>query len=195
MNKSNMGGVVLAAGASSRMGRPKALLNTPRGIPLAIHQANLLQSAGCARVVIVVGTENIADELADERVVVHPTWAQGRASSLQAGLRNVVPCTGGVIVLPVDTVGMSVNVLHQLAAPSAAAAVRPVHDNQPGQVVWLSEATTKDVIALPLDPELRLDTWLTDRTVKLNVSHELGCNVNTPAEWEAARKSLDEELA
>ena len=39
-------GIVLAAGASRRMGTPKALLPTPSGLPLAAHQAARLRAAG-----------------------------------------------------------------------------------------------------------------------------------------------------
>ena len=49
-------GLVLAAGASSRMGRPKALLPTMDGRPLAVWQADRLRAAGCAEVLIVIGS-------------------------------------------------------------------------------------------------------------------------------------------
>jgi CTP:molybdopterin cytidylyltransferase MocA len=86
---STTAGLVLAAGASSRMGYPKALLPTPANVPLAVHQMRLLRAAGCPRVAVVLGAhaESIAKKITDGEVVQHPDWAKGRLTSIQAGLR------------------------------------------------------------------------------------------------------------
>ena len=54
-----LGGVILAAGASERMGRPKALLRLPppSGAFLLVDQIERLRSAGCARVAVVLGAD------------------------------------------------------------------------------------------------------------------------------------------
>jgi len=84
-------GVVLAAGAGSRMGTPKALMRTPSGEPWLAVACRLLLAAGCARVVVVLGAAAHEAALllpADARVgsVVNAEWADGMASSLRAGL-------------------------------------------------------------------------------------------------------------
>ena len=82
-------GIVLAAGASRRMGSPKALLRGPDGIPLAARQAARLLAGGCEGVAVVLGAEieRIRPELPPGLATVeNPRWAKGRASSLQAGL-------------------------------------------------------------------------------------------------------------
>ena len=50
-------GLVLAAGAGSRMGQPKALVRAADGTPWLEQSISLLQSAGCDPVVVVLGAE------------------------------------------------------------------------------------------------------------------------------------------
>ncbi|MBK7725004.1 MAG: NTP transferase domain-containing protein [Dehalococcoidia bacterium] len=47
-------GIILAAGTSTRMGRPKALLDWG-GQPLVCYQVRQLQEAGCDEVIVVLG--------------------------------------------------------------------------------------------------------------------------------------------
>ena len=71
------------------MGRPKALLCGADGIPLAARQAALLREGGCEAVAVVLGADidRIRLELPKGLATVeNPRWAQGRASSLQAGI-------------------------------------------------------------------------------------------------------------
>lgn len=82
-------GIVLAAGAGSRMGRPKALIRTSDGEPWLARAASLLRSAGCDRVLVVLGSR--AEEAmvlvpAGVDVVVADRWADGMGESLRAGL-------------------------------------------------------------------------------------------------------------
>jgi hypothetical protein len=96
-------GLILAAGASSRMGQPKALLEDASGRPLAAVQADLLRDAGCEPAMIVLGAmaDRITPRLTGYAFTIHTGWAQGRITSLQAGLR-ACPVRAGYAVLPVD---------------------------------------------------------------------------------------------
>jgi len=93
--------VVLAAGASSRMGRPKQtlLLN---GVPMLQRVLEILRKSSVERVVVVLGA-NAAEvkkhiKFADEMVVVNPRFAEGMSSSLRLGLENVAREAGAVII-------------------------------------------------------------------------------------------------
>jgi CTP:molybdopterin cytidylyltransferase MocA len=182
-------GIVLAAGASARMGEPKALLRTPAGAPLARHQADLLRAAGCARVVIVLGSEHdrIRRALDGEDIVRHPGWQQGRASSLQAGLR-AVGAYDGCLILPVDTVGVAPATLKatlELADRARPAAIRPVFNGRPGKIAWIGRALAAEL--LKAAPDARLDLILKDRATELPVEDAaILSNVNTPQEWAEA---------
>lgn len=87
-----IGAVVLAAGASSRMGRPKAGLPLGEGHTVLSRTVSSLLAAGVPRVVVVAGAYPEAVRSAlhrpDPRVSVtdHPGWADGQLSSLLCGL-------------------------------------------------------------------------------------------------------------
>ena len=82
--------VLLAAGASSRMGQPKQLLPI-HGKPLLRHVAEIALSAPVSPVVIVLGAnaaqiKPTLDGLA-LHVIVNAAWRDGMASSLRAGIQ------------------------------------------------------------------------------------------------------------
>lgn len=84
-------GIVLAAGAGSRLGTPKALVRSADGAPLVARAVAALADGGCARIVVVLGAEAMAAQrllLGGPRVevVVASDWAQGMGFSLRAGL-------------------------------------------------------------------------------------------------------------
>ncbi|AYN38672.1 nucleotidyltransferase family protein [Streptomyces dangxiongensis] len=91
--RTDVAGLLLAAGGGRRLGgRPKALL-THRGRPLVEYAAGVLRAAGCGRIHVVLGAR--ADEVRrcaglDGCVLVdNPDWAEGMGSSLRAGLASL----------------------------------------------------------------------------------------------------------
>lgn len=97
--------IVLAAGASSRIGFPKALAKFGRRSALEIAVANV-RAAGLPRPWVVLGhaAEFLRPyvEEAGARPVVHSGWRRGQLSSFLAGLRRVPPSASGFILYPVD---------------------------------------------------------------------------------------------
>lgn len=84
--------VVLAAGGSTRFGRPKPLLRLA-GRSLVQRAVLAAREGGCARVVAVLGADAapIRAELAGAPadVVLNAHWAEGVASSIRAGLAAI----------------------------------------------------------------------------------------------------------
>ena len=88
-----IGAVVLAAGASARLGFPKQLI-VHEGEPLVRRIALAAVEAGADPVVVVLGAsaDTIApalEGLAPVRVIVNHEWTRGLASSLAAGITSV----------------------------------------------------------------------------------------------------------
>ena len=154
-------GVVLAAGAGTRMGMPKALV-VQHGEPWLARAVRLLLDAGCDRVVVVLGasaTEALAHVPTDDTVstVINDDWSSGMASSLRAGLTAVASSAAGLsaarlsaagpsaapgdaaLITLVDTPGLPLEAVRRVLA-SAAPLARAVYDGRPGHPVLIRSA-------------------------------------------------------
>jgi len=184
-------GIVLAAGASSRMGTSKALLKRADGRFLGEFQCNQLQQAGCEPVLLVLGSEadQIQKELPLQQCIVNENWTSGRISSVKAGV-NAVQSMPGCILLPVDTAGINQQTLLTLrneAQQTDAVSLRPFHQGERGNICWLSHRLFSEV--MQLDPKARLDHLLMPIETHLDVNDPgVLNNVNTPDEWEKNKK-------
>ncbi|MGE4657322.1 MAG: nucleotidyltransferase family protein [Gammaproteobacteria bacterium] len=83
--------VILAAGASTRLGKPKQLVRY-RSRPLLLHAAHAATSMSPNHTIVVLGAHSlrlralIARHLESVSVVVNPRWQSGMTSSLITGL-------------------------------------------------------------------------------------------------------------
>ncbi len=183
-------GCVLAAGASSRMGQPKALLPLPDGRTLAQFQCDTLLQANCDRVVVVVGCagERLRAALPGLEVVINARWAEGRLTSVQCGL-EALRDADRIVIVPVDTPGLRPATIVRLLAEEGEA-IRPVYRGAPGMVRVLSRKIARDICEIK-DPNTRLDEWLAPREARVEVDDPaVTHNLNVPAEWEAWRSTL-----
>ncbi|QHT70973.1 nucleotidyltransferase family protein [Rhodocytophaga rosea] len=106
MPRSSIGLIILAAGASTRMGSPKQLLPFSGKSLIRYSVQNALASK-CFPIVVVLGANKdlIKLELEDLPVFVaeNPDWKQGMASSIHAGLEMLLTAypgvKGGIIML------------------------------------------------------------------------------------------------
>lgn len=137
-------GVVLAAGRSARMGRPKALLEI--GDRTFLERAiGILERGGCSDVIAVLArgeVEGRAGELArahGAKPVENPGGEQ--IESLRMGLAAVPADAAAAVVLPVDhpladagTVAALIGEYQATRAPI----VRPVYRDRPGHPILLA---------------------------------------------------------
>jgi molybdenum cofactor cytidylyltransferase len=125
--------VLLAAGASRRLGQPKALVRI-EGRTLVRRAAEAALGAGCAPLFVVVGAlqEEIARELAGlgARLVPNPGHAEGIASSIRAGIAaaesSTPPCDGALLFVvdqPQVEAALLARMLDSFRQGSAAQAV------------------------------------------------------------------------
>ncbi len=139
-------GVVLCAGRSSRMGRPKALLPTSKRDETFIGRiVRVLRESGVDDVVVVVGPDvppldaALAHENPPPRVVLNPSPGRGQLSSLLVGLGAVDrPGVGGVLVTLVDVPLIDVETVSRLRDAhqrTRAPVVRPVQNGRHGHPV------------------------------------------------------------
>jgi CTP:molybdopterin cytidylyltransferase MocA len=105
--------IILAAGASSRLGQPKQLLRI--GEETLLEGAlRIARDAGAAPVLVVLGAhaEAIGKSIAFKGAipVQNDLWPQGISTSIHAGLRAIEACAlqpSGVLIMPCDQVRLT----------------------------------------------------------------------------------------
>lgn len=139
-------GLLLAAGAGRRMGRPKALVELD-GEALVTRATRALADAGLAPLVVVLGAE--ADTAAPlvpggAEVVVAAGWGEGMGVSLRTGLAALrrYPDVEAVLVSLVDTPGIGADALRRVGAAATGPDVvaRGSFGGRPGHPVLLGRA-------------------------------------------------------
>ena len=190
--------IVLAAGKSTRMGQPKALLPWA-GAPLVRHQVNLLTAQPAIDLVIVV-VGSLLDEVRDAlqgtsaSVVTNPRFREGRATSLAAGALSLEGRSTSVLVASVDQ-PLDASLLDPLVAAwrtDPASLWRPSYQGRSGHPL---------IVPADVAPELAHVTEATQglRAVVTRHRHRLRSvpvnsqlavlNLNTPADYAAAQPS------
>jgi len=143
-----IGGVLLAAGQSKRMGENNKLLMEVDGAPLVRRAARALLEGGLQDVVVVTGHQSDAVKaaLADLplRFVDNPDYADGQAGSVAAGIRVLAESNhaGALVALgdmPFVKAGLVQSLIrdHVALADAEDRITFPVYDGQRGNpVLW-----------------------------------------------------------
>ena len=181
-------GLLLAAGAGTRMGRPKALVVGDDGTPWLRASLGRLHEGGCRRSTVVLGAA--ADEAAalldgtDADVVVAADWAEGMSASLRSGLAALDPSADAALVTLVDLPDVTAAVVRRVAAAATGSDVlaRAAYDGTPGHPVLIGRDHWAGVIATATGDQGARD-YLKRREVVLVECSDLatGRDVDTPA--------------
>ena len=154
-------GIILAAGASSRMGTPKALLDY-RGETFVGRLVRVLETR-CSTVIVVLGyhADTIRPAIpAGAQVVVNPDPSRGQLSSLQAALGAFPADASGFAFIPVDSPAVSEGTVANLAdafemREPATLFVIPRQNGKRGHPVFATRAIAWELLALPATSEAR----------------------------------------
>jgi CTP:molybdopterin cytidylyltransferase MocA len=113
--------LILAAGASRRMGQPKQLARLGEETLLE-RTVRVCTEAGLSPIVVVLGAsaEDIVrrTSLSGATVVVNEEWIEGMASSIRCGVRSLPEACDGCVILTCDMPAVTASHLSQLAACS-----------------------------------------------------------------------------
>lgn len=155
-NSKIVDGIVLAAGASTRMGEPKALLEVD-GVTFLERAVHLLRDAGCRYVVAVVNDDDWVERLADvsgAAVVINENEGAEQIDSLRLGIVNLPDGAAAVVVLPVDFPRVSLETVKRLVREfeqSSAPILNPAYNGEAGHPVLFARALLPELLepALP----------------------------------------------
>lgn len=188
-------GVVLAAGTSSRLGRPKQLLSY-QGRPLVQHAVDAAAAAPLDEVVVVVGHEAEAVRAALElpsggRVVVNPDHLEGQATSLRAGLAALGEHLRAAVVLLGDQPGVGADEVRAIVGryeETGGPVVRATWGGRPGHPVLFDRSVWEALSELTGDIGARdLLREHPDWVVTLEFDRPPPPDVDTEADYERLR--------
>ena len=161
--------VVLAAGGSTRMGQPKALLQRPDGRRYVEAIGDCARAGGCQEIVVVVGPPHgdaIRAALSASEAAIawndHPE--RGMLSSVQAGLAALTSDVAAALVWPVDIPFVDVATVRALVVHSGTIVV-PTHNGRGGHPLRLARAHFAEVMTL--DPERGLKALVDAHTAEV----------------------------
>ncbi len=194
-------GIVLAAGLSTRLGRPKQLVEVC-GKPALQHVLDTVRQTRLAPVILVVNPD-VARALSalDTRgctIVVNHRPEEGQSSSLRAGLEAVPADCDAVVFLLGDQPFVGAEIVDGLIerfAVTGAPIVRPRYDDGPGNPVLIGRALFAELA------ELRGDTGARPLLAKHQASivefdarqHRTPIDLDTPDDIERARRLCTSE--
>jgi molybdenum cofactor cytidylyltransferase len=181
--------IILAAGASSRMGRPKPLLSLDG--ETFLDRLIARYSGICSPVTVVLGHDAGRiragiRQAATAKFVVNPLPERGMLSSLQCGLASLPDDVDAVLFTPADLPSILSSTIAAVAASDAAITI-PRRGGRNGHPVRVSRTIAAELLSLPADAQAR-DVLHRHRpeTLFLDVDDPgILYDVDTPADYEA----------
>jgi CTP:molybdopterin cytidylyltransferase MocA len=151
--RTTVAGVLLAAGAGSRLGRPKALVELG-GQTLAERGVQLLRAGGADPILVVTGAAPVIPVQLDQiRTVYNERWRTGMGSSLCAALLALTETgpseVGAVVVALADQPLVGADAVARLIAAyrDGASVAVAAYDGRPRNPVLLAREHWPEVLA------------------------------------------------
>jgi molybdenum cofactor cytidylyltransferase len=150
-------GIILAAGGSTRFGKPKPLLDF-HGQPFIRTIAQVALESGLDPVIVVIGAhENeVKGALSDlpAMIISNPNWANGQSSSIRVGINALTRNVGAAIFLLADQPQVTKAIIHSLVETHARdlpSVVAPLINGRRGNPVLFDQRTFTDLKGLKGD--------------------------------------------
>ena len=192
-----IGGIILAAGKSSRLGQPKQLLPF-RGKTLVRTVIDAAREAGCWPVVVVIGSNSakVQQELAHADVVKvqNKNWQRGIGSSIRTGVQaliNQVPDVEAILLLLCDQPAVNAQFIERLIATREATKkniVASSYANTVGVPAILDRSLFKELLALGDEAGAKSIILKNPERVAPLAFPEGAIDIDTSEDW----KALDE---
>ncbi len=195
MSSRRVAALILAAGSSSRMGRPKQLLDWG-GKPLVRVAAEVALAARLDPLLVVVGGAQAEVEAAlaglPLRIITNPAYAAGQSTSLRAGIAALDNDAEAVVVLLGDQPFVTAAIVERLVAEwqtSAASIVAPLYAGQRGNPVLFARAIFPELLNIQGDQGAR-SVLAADRARMRLVAFDDArplADIDTPEDYERLR--------
>jgi molybdenum cofactor cytidylyltransferase len=201
-NPLRFGVVILAAGASTRMGTPKQLLPVD-GKPLLVRAVEAALASPAWPVVVVLGAhaEQIRPVLARLPVLIeeNPAWTEGMAASIRAGVATLTQFSralDAVVIALCDQPAFSPDVIAQLVAAHQATR-RPIvaarYANRQGAPALFARECFSTLTALTGEEGARALLNGDPAHVAAIDLPQLAFDLNTPEDYAAATKNSSDQ--
>lgn len=186
-------GIVLAAGRSRRMGRPKPFLRL-EGQSFLERAVAALREGGCGEVVVVAGdpADDAARRVAEEagrlgaRVAINAAAHSEQVDSLRAGLRSISGDAEAAVVLPVDVPEASANLVAAVIGAfrrTRAPIALPAVDGKHGHPVLFARAAWPELLEGDLPEGARTVVHAHARELAEVPVDALAADVDTPDDF------------
>ena len=195
-------GIILAAGQSKRLGRPKQLLDIcgQSVIRRVTHRA-ARSRLGSVLVVLGHAYADVLRELEglDVQIIQNPDFATGQASSLRAGM-NAVPATSDAVVFLLgDQPTLASSVIDELIdtyEASGSAIVQARYRDRPGHPVLFAHALFEELTDITGDQGARdvIRRHATDARY-VDIDEDAPPDIDTEADYERVLRLLSERQA
>ena len=198
--KSTTAIIILAAGRSARLGKPKQLL-CYKGKNLLIHAVDEALATGCQNVFVILGSDS---ELFKKELLLKPVqiienkeWQEGIASSIRCGLENIkeqLPLTENVLLMVCDQPYVNSALLLNLIEKkqdSGMPIVASFYENTKGTPALFDKKFFQSLIELKGDKGARkIIEDNPDRTTSVQFS-EGKTDIDTEEDYELLKKQND----
>jgi len=185
--------LLLAAGESSRLGKPKQLLPI-QGVPILRRAAKAAVDCGCRPIIVVLGAGHdklkpLLDDL-PVQTIVNPNWNRGIGTSIRAGVETMISNAtqvDRVMILLADQPAITPAVIkrlhneHERAGKSIT--VSSFGDSI-GPPVILSREYFARLLSLPDDQGAKSLWQQSPGTVHRAECPEAGQDIDTPADYQ-----------